>query len=87
VFRHGYTYSGHATCCAVGLANLDLIEREKLVQRSNELEPVLKSELQRLSTAVAELLGRLHHERCALMAQHAFERQCSHIEPRVSGCA
>lgn len=48
VFRHGYTYSGHATCCSVGLANLDLIEQEKLVERSKELEPVLKSELQRL---------------------------------------
>lgn len=31
--RHGYTYSGHATCCAVALANLDLIEREGLVER------------------------------------------------------
>ena len=28
VFRHGFTYSGHATACAVGLANLDVIERE-----------------------------------------------------------
>jgi adenosylmethionine-8-amino-7-oxononanoate aminotransferase len=48
VFRHGYTYSGHATCCAVAQANLDLIERERLVERSKELEPVLRSELQRL---------------------------------------
>lgn len=47
-FRHGYTYSGHATCCAVGLANLALIEQERLVERSKELEPVLRSELQRL---------------------------------------
>src|SRR5581483_2928257 len=28
VFRHGYTYSGHPTSCAVANANLDLIERE-----------------------------------------------------------
>ena len=33
VFRHGFTYSGHATACAVGLANLDVIEREGLVER------------------------------------------------------
>ena len=31
MFRHGFTYSGHATACAVGLANLDVIEREGLV--------------------------------------------------------
>lgn len=40
--RHGYTYSGHATCCAVALANLELIEREGLVDRvaaTSELLP------------------------------------------------
>jgi putrescine---pyruvate transaminase len=41
VFRHGYTYSAHPTACAVGLANLDLIEREGLIGRVAELEPVL----------------------------------------------
>jgi adenosylmethionine-8-amino-7-oxononanoate aminotransferase len=41
VFRHGYTYSAHPTACAVGLANLDLIEREQLVGRVAGLEPVL----------------------------------------------
>ncbi|HYK30548.1 MAG TPA: aspartate aminotransferase family protein [Streptosporangiaceae bacterium] len=41
VFRHGYTYSGHPTAAAVALANLDLIEREHLIARVAELEPVL----------------------------------------------
>ncbi len=48
VFRHGYTYSGHATACAVGLANLDIIERERLVERVAELEPVLAGALRPL---------------------------------------
>ena len=41
VFRHGYTYSGHPAAAAVALANLNLIEREQLVQRVAALEPVL----------------------------------------------
>ncbi|HET9894169.1 MAG TPA: aminotransferase class III-fold pyridoxal phosphate-dependent enzyme [Streptosporangiaceae bacterium] len=41
VFRHGYTYSGHPAAAAVALANLDLIERERLVQRVAALESVL----------------------------------------------
>ena len=45
VFRHGYTYSAHPTGCAVGLANLDLIEREQLISRVAELEPVLAATL------------------------------------------
>lgn len=59
VFRHGFTYSGHATACAVGLANLDVIEREGLLQRVRELEPVLSEALAPLAEhpAVAEVRG------------------------------
>jgi len=49
VFRHGFTYSGHATACAVGLANIEVIEREGLVQRVLELEPVLADALRPLA--------------------------------------
>jgi putrescine---pyruvate transaminase len=48
-FRHGYTYAGHATACAVGLANLDVIEREGLVARVRELEPKLEAALRPLA--------------------------------------
>src|SRR3984957_2377236 len=41
IFRHGYTYSADPAACAVGLANLDIIEREQLVARVRELEPAL----------------------------------------------
>jgi putrescine aminotransferase len=34
----GYTYSGHSVSCAVAHANLDIIERERLVARGLELE-------------------------------------------------
>lgn len=33
-WMHGFTYSGHATACAVGLANLAIVEREGLVERA-----------------------------------------------------
>ena len=48
IFRHGYTYSGHAASCAAALANLDIIEREGLIERVGELESVLGSEVERL---------------------------------------
>ena len=40
-FRHGFTYSGHAACCAAGLANLDILANEKLIDRVAELESVI----------------------------------------------
>ena len=33
-YMHAATYSGHPACCAVGLANIDIIEREGLVERA-----------------------------------------------------
>ena len=36
-YMHAYTYSGHATCCAVGLKNIEIIEKENLVERAGML--------------------------------------------------
>jgi adenosylmethionine-8-amino-7-oxononanoate aminotransferase/carbon monoxide dehydrogenase subunit G len=47
-FRHGYTYSGHAAACAAALANLDILERERLVERVAELEPLLAEKVHSL---------------------------------------
>ncbi|MBM3572470.1 MAG: aspartate aminotransferase family protein, partial [Alphaproteobacteria bacterium] len=33
-FMHAATYSGHPVCCAVGLRNVEIIEREGLVERA-----------------------------------------------------
>jgi adenosylmethionine-8-amino-7-oxononanoate aminotransferase len=40
-FVHGGTYSGHAAACVAALANLDIVEREGLVERVAALEPTL----------------------------------------------
>jgi len=51
IFRHGYTYSGHATACAAAMANLDIMEREDLVGRVRTLEPVVEREIGRLASS------------------------------------
>ncbi|MEZ0239593.1 MAG: aspartate aminotransferase family protein, partial [Chloroflexota bacterium] len=57
VFRHGYTYSGHAGAAAAAMANLDIIEREGLVERVRMLEPILGAAVRRL--AGAPLVGEI----------------------------
>jgi len=52
MFRHGYTYSGHAAACAVALANLDILQREGLVQRVKELEPAFAEKLRAIDGVV-----------------------------------
>ena len=49
-WMHAFTYSGHPTCAAVALKNIEIIEREGLVQRAAEVGAYFQ---QRLGTLVA----------------------------------
>ncbi|MEM7256638.1 MAG: aspartate aminotransferase family protein [Pseudomonadota bacterium] len=35
-FNHGYTYSGHPACAAAALANIELMQRERIVEKAGE---------------------------------------------------
>lgn len=50
IWRHGYTYSGHAAACTGALANLDILEAEGLLGRGRELETSLDRTLRDLTT-------------------------------------
>ena len=47
-WMHGYTYSGHAAACAVGIANIDIIERDGLLENSRLMGERLLTGLQSL---------------------------------------
>jgi adenosylmethionine-8-amino-7-oxononanoate aminotransferase len=49
MFRHGYTYTGHAAVSAAALANLDVMEREGLLERARVLEGMLAAALKPLA--------------------------------------
>jgi adenosylmethionine-8-amino-7-oxononanoate aminotransferase len=40
-WMHGYTNSGHPTCCAVALKNIEIIQREGLLENSEKIGLVL----------------------------------------------
>ncbi|MBA3233251.1 MAG: aspartate aminotransferase family protein [Propionibacteriales bacterium] len=48
-WRHGYTYSGHAVAAVVALANLDIVEREHLLDEASRLESTLAAKLSPLA--------------------------------------
>ena len=48
VFRTGYTYSGHPASCTAGIANLELMEAEDLVERANHVGGRIRSGLEAL---------------------------------------
>ncbi|MCK9468315.1 MAG: aspartate aminotransferase family protein [Porticoccaceae bacterium] len=45
---HGYTYSAHPVACAAGLAALDILERDQLIDRAAQLAPVLEERVHQL---------------------------------------
>jgi len=60
-FSHGYTYSGHPVGAAAALANLDIMEKEGLVERAGEMGAYLHQELDRQLGShplVGEIRGR-----------------------------
>ncbi len=49
-YVHGYTYSGHPACCAAALKNIEIIEREGLVDRTRtHTGPLFHDKLQTLA--------------------------------------
>ena len=44
-FTHGYTYSAHPVACAAGIATLDLLDHDNLIQRAAELIPHFETAL------------------------------------------
>lgn len=45
---HGYTYSAHPVACAAGLATLDVLERDGLIERAKSMIPVLEESVHSL---------------------------------------
>jgi putrescine aminotransferase len=66
-FYHGYTYSGHPATCAVAIANIRVIQREKLVERvRDDIGPYLQERWHKLmehplvgETRMVGLMGAL----------------------------
>jgi len=57
---HGFTYTGHPATCAAALANLDILEREKLVERvRDDVGPRFQAALRKLGDhpPVADVRG------------------------------
>ena len=50
-FAHGYTYSAHPVPCAVGLATLDLLVRENMVDKVKALAPYFENAVHSLKGA------------------------------------
>jgi putrescine aminotransferase len=82
MWRHGYTYSGHASVAAAAMANLDIIEREGLIARARELEGELAQALAPLTghSLISEVRAG-----CGAMAAVQIEPAALEADPGLVG--
>lgn len=60
-FEHGSTASGHPVCAAVGLANIDIIRKEKLPENAKKIGEYLRIKLDKLAaerSIIGEIRGK-----------------------------
>ena len=49
-FNHGFTYSAHPVCCAAAIANIEILRRDKLVERvADDIGPYLQAKWRALA--------------------------------------
>ncbi len=71
---HGFTYSGHPVGGAIGMANLDIMEREGMVENSAKLGPYF---LKRLKERVGDnpYVGSVHGEGLMLAVEFVADKK------------
>jgi adenosylmethionine-8-amino-7-oxononanoate aminotransferase len=76
VLRHGPTYAAHPTCCAAALANIAVLERDRLIDRGRELEGDLLDALKPFADrpAVAEVRGGVGLMAAVALTDDALEQ-------------
>src|SRR6266540_493749 len=88
-WMHAYTYSGHPTCCAVALANIEILEREGLIERAAMLGRRLLDGLRTLAAlpGVGDLRGLGMMAAIELVADKATKQPCApaaNVGPRAA---
>jgi adenosylmethionine-8-amino-7-oxononanoate aminotransferase len=82
IFNHGFTFGGHPMACAVGLANIDVIEREGLCERVLENEGRLRAMLESLRDLpiVGDVRGAGYFQAIELVKDQETKETFSHEE-------
>jgi adenosylmethionine-8-amino-7-oxononanoate aminotransferase len=78
-FSHGFTYSGHALCCAVGLKNIEIIEREGICEHVQEVGPYFEKQLATLGDL--PLVGDVRGRNFMLCVENVADKETKELLP------
>ncbi|MDD9875721.1 MAG: aminotransferase class III-fold pyridoxal phosphate-dependent enzyme, partial [Gammaproteobacteria bacterium] len=73
LLTHGFTYSGHPVCCAAGLKNIEIMEREDICGHVREVGPYFEAQLATL--ADLDLVGDVRGSHFMLCVENVADKQ------------
>jgi len=82
-FNHGFTYSGHALCCAAALKNIEIIERDRICEHVREVGPYFEKKLAGLEEL--PLVGNVRGSHFMLCVENVADKQTKKLLPAEVG--
>ncbi len=82
-FNHGFTYSGHALCCAAALANIEIIERDGICEHVREVGPYFEKRLASLEDL--PLVGNVRGSHFMLCVESVADKRTKELLPASVG--
>jgi len=78
-FSHGFTYSGHPVACAAGLANIEIMERERICDHVREVGPYFEKKLASLESL--PLVGQVRGSHFMLCVENVADKETRKLLP------
>ncbi len=79
MFTHGFTYSGHPVCCAAGLKNIEIMEREDICGHIRKVGPYLEERLRTLSDL--EIVGDVRGSHFMMCVENVANKETKELFP------
>ena len=79
LFTHGFTYSGHPVCCAAGLKNIEIMERDDICGHVREVGPYLEEQLATLRDL--PIVGDVRGKQFMMCVENVADRETRALLP------
>lgn len=78
-FASGFTYSGHPVCCAAALKNIEIIERENLLQNAKDVGLYFEQQLNTLNDL--EIVGNVRGKKLMMCVENVKNKETKELLP------
>ncbi len=78
-FAHGFTYSGHPVACAAALKNIEILERDKLLENVKDVGPYFEQQLKTLEDL--PIVGQVRGRKFMVCVEYVSNKKTKELFP------